>query len=58
MTLAGQVTRVEPFIYNPDYGSREPINYALGIRFFNLNESQQQVIEAYTQRVLNNMKQD
>lgn len=56
MTLNAQIVWVNPFIYSPDFGSREAINYELGVRFLEVHERQQEAIENYTGIVLRRMK--
>lgn len=55
ISLKGEILRVDPFVYNPDYASREEINQALGVKFLILNEVQKQAIEGYTSMVLDRM---
>ena len=57
MTLNAQIIRVNPFIYSPDFGSEETINYELGVKFLGVDERQQEAIENYTRMVLRRMKQ-
>jgi c-di-GMP-binding flagellar brake protein YcgR len=57
ISLKAQIVRVSPFLYNPDFGSQETINYELGVKFLKVNERQQEAIENYTRMVLRRMKQ-
>src|SRR5512135_1135387 len=56
VTLKARVVRTEPFVYNPDYGTKEEINKALGVMFLELDEARKRAIEEYTETVLERMK--
>jgi len=57
ISLKAQIIRVNPFNYNPYFKNEEEINYELGVKFLNVNESQQEAIETYARMVLKRMKQ-
>jgi c-di-GMP-binding flagellar brake protein YcgR len=57
ISLKAIILRANPFNYNPDFRSKEEINYELGVKFISVNEKQQEAIENYTTMVLRRMKQ-
>jgi c-di-GMP-binding flagellar brake protein YcgR len=58
ISLKARILRANPFNYNPDFRSKEEINYELGIKFLRVNERQQEAIKNYTGMVLGRMKQE
>jgi c-di-GMP-binding flagellar brake protein YcgR len=56
MTLNAYIVWVNPFIYIPDFGRQEAINYELGVKFLGIDERQQEAIENTTGTVLRRMK--
>ncbi len=57
ISLKAKILRVNRFNYNPDFRSKEEINYELGVKFLGVDERQQEAIENYTRMVLGRMKQ-
>ena len=56
ISVKARILRANPFSYNPDFRSKEEINYELGIKFLGVNERQREVIENYTGMVLGRIK--
>lgn len=56
LALRCRVVRVTPFNYNPDYGNRPAVNYALGLEFLDVPEAQQRWIAWYVAQTLGRMK--